>query len=237
MYRLTKRKGGLVSLIEEAYVKDAVEMLCEYEDLEMTPSEIDEMRLELCDLRAQLESQNKPVTAGAQPNITRSDILNAAMRCVCGDREQDYGSPESSFRMIAALWEPFLKQKCVSPGAELTISPEDVAAMMALFKIARIATGHGKADSWVDGAGYLACGGEIEAAGIATAQMKVYFAFSPQIMQVWPEIQRKGRDGHGERAPAKMGMQGLPGRVLCSGFSPEVLLFLRLRKYWSGAEL
>lgn len=170
MYRLTQRKGGLVSSAEGAYAKDVVEMLCEYEDLEMTPSEIDEMRLELCDLRAQLESQNKPVTTETQPNITRSDILNAAMRCVCGDREQDYGSPESSFRMIAALWEPFLKQKCVSPGAELTISPEDVAAMMCLFKLARISTGHGKADNWVDLCGYGACGGEIEATGIATAQ-------------------------------------------------------------------
>lgn len=170
MRRLTQRKGGLVSSAEGAYVKDVVEMLCEYEDLEMTPSEIDEMRLELCDLRAQLENRNEPAMTGTQPNITRSDILNAAMRCVCGDREQDYGSPESSFRMIAALWEPFLKQKCVSPGAELTISPEDVAAMMCLFKLARISTGHGKADNWVDLCGYGACGGEIEAAGIATAQ-------------------------------------------------------------------
>lgn len=170
MYRLTARKDGLVSMTNEADAKKVTEMLCEYEELEMSPSEIDEMRLELCDLRAQLESQNKPVTIGTQAYITREDILNTAMRCVCGDREQDYGSPESSFRMIAALWEPFLKQKCVSPGAELTISPEDVAAMMALFKIARIATGHGKADNWVDGAGYLACGGEIEAAGITAAQ-------------------------------------------------------------------
>lgn len=35
--------------------------------------------------------------------------------------------------------------------------------MMCLFKIARIATGHGKADNWVDLAGYAACGGELEA--------------------------------------------------------------------------
>lgn len=40
--------------------------------------------------------------------------------------------------------------------------PEDVAAMMALLKIARIASGHAKADNWVDLAGYAACGGEIE---------------------------------------------------------------------------
>jgi hypothetical protein len=34
--------------------------------------------------------------------------------------------------------------------------------MMALLKVARIATGHGKADNWVDLAGYAACGGELE---------------------------------------------------------------------------
>jgi predicted membrane channel-forming protein YqfA (hemolysin III family) len=36
------------------------------------------------------------------------------------------------------------------------------AAMLALLKIARIASGHAKADNWVDLAGYAACGGEIE---------------------------------------------------------------------------
>ena len=36
--------------------------------------------------------------------------------------------------------------------------------MLALLKIARIASGHGKSDNWVDLAGYAACGGEIQAA-------------------------------------------------------------------------
>lgn len=40
--------------------------------------------------------------------------------------------------------------------------PEDVAAMMALLKIARIADGNSKDDNWIDGCGYLACGGEID---------------------------------------------------------------------------
>lgn len=44
----------------------------------------------------------------------------------------------------------------------IMLDAKDVALMMALFKIARIMTGHGKADNWVDGCGYLACGGEIE---------------------------------------------------------------------------
>ena len=165
MYRLTQRKGGLIAMKDGADAKKVTEMLCEYEDLEMTPSEIDEMRLRLCDLEAQLLNASSDEAAPAKITYNRAEILNAAMRCVCGDREQDYGSPESSFRMIAALWEPFLKQKCLAPGAELTIQPEDVAAMMCLFKLARISTGHGKADNWIDLAGYAANGGEIETGG------------------------------------------------------------------------
>ena len=42
------------------------------------------------------------------------------------------------------------------------VNAVDVAAMLALLKIARIASGHAKEDNWVDLAGYAACGGEIE---------------------------------------------------------------------------
>ena len=84
--------------------------------------------------------------------MTRESILNRAMECVCGEREQDYGSPEDSFGKIAELWSVHL-------GTEITA--EDVAVMMALLKLARIGTGVATDDSWVDVAGYAACGGEI----------------------------------------------------------------------------
>ena len=42
------------------------------------------------------------------------------------------------------------------------LKPKDVAAMLAMLKIARIASGNAKEDNWVDLAGYAACGGEIE---------------------------------------------------------------------------
>ena len=93
--------------------------------------------------------------------MNRKEILDQAHKCVCGDRDEQYGSPEDSFRMIADLWVPYLKEKCVSRGAIVDIEPEDVAAMMVLFKMARVATGSYSADSWVDAAGYAACGGEI----------------------------------------------------------------------------
>ena len=85
--------------------------------------------------------------------MTRSEILAAANRIVNGEREEQYNSPEQSFEKIALLWSAYL-------GAE--ISAVDVASMMALLKIARVKTGSGRADNWIDLAGYAACGGEIE---------------------------------------------------------------------------
>jgi len=83
--------------------------------------------------------------------MTRPEILKAAEECVCGHREEDYGSPEDNFRVIANLWTAYR-------GALFT--PIDVAMMMALLKIARIRNG-GTTDSFVDLAGYAACGGEL----------------------------------------------------------------------------
>lgn len=94
--------------------------------------------------------------------LTRADILHAAEKCVCGQREQDYGTPEDNFETIAVLWETYLRRACVDEAGGVYIDATDVAAMMALLKIARIAAGGGKADSWIDLAGYAACGAECE---------------------------------------------------------------------------
>ena len=46
--------------------------------------------------------------------MTRKEILAAAEKCVCGDREQDHGSPENNFRLIAEFWHTYLSAKCVA---------------------------------------------------------------------------------------------------------------------------
>lgn len=84
----------------------------------------------------------------------RREILDEAARCVCGDRESEYGSPEDNFKLIAALWGDYLRWE---------ITPVDVAMMMTMLKIARIKGGTMTRDSFVDAAGYMACGGEIAA--------------------------------------------------------------------------
>lgn len=84
----------------------------------------------------------------------RAEILHEAEHCICGQREQDYGSPEDNFSIIAKLWTDY---------TGTLITSLDVAMMMCLLKIARIKNGGGSGDSFVDLAGYAACGGEIHA--------------------------------------------------------------------------
>ena len=96
--------------------------------------------------------------------MTREEILEEAKKCVCGKREQDYGSPESNFQIIADLWNSYLFTAVGRMNRDI-ITPTDVAMMMALLKIARIRNGGGTGDSFVDLAGYAACGGEICAKG------------------------------------------------------------------------
>lgn len=90
---------------------------------------------------------------------TRAEILDAAKQCVCKDRNDQYGSPEDNFRTIAKMWSAYFTAKF---GHEVEIDPHDVAVAMSMLKIARIATGKPKADNWIDGTGYLACGGELQ---------------------------------------------------------------------------
>jgi len=84
--------------------------------------------------------------------MTRAETLDKAKQCVCGQREMEYGSPEDNFKAIAKLWSAY---------KNVDFSANDVAMMMALLKIARIRTGTATEDSFVDLAGYAACGAEI----------------------------------------------------------------------------
>ena len=84
--------------------------------------------------------------------MNRADILDTAKTYVTKDRDAVHGSAQRNFEIIAALWSAY---------AQHPLSTADVAVMMTLMKCARIKANPAHVDSWVDGAGYLACGGEI----------------------------------------------------------------------------
>ena len=83
--------------------------------------------------------------------MTRKECLDAAAKCVLQDRAAEYGKVENNFERIADLWEAYL---------HAPISALDVAMMMALLKVARAKANPAHADSFVDLAGYAACGAE-----------------------------------------------------------------------------
>ena len=95
--------------------------------------------------------------------MKRSEILEAARCCVCGEREQDYGTPENNFETIGLLWGVYLRAAHPEFAKVMPINgitAKDAGTMLALLKVARIATGSSP-DSFIDLAGYAACAGEI----------------------------------------------------------------------------
>ena len=77
----------------------------------------------------------------------RGAVLDEVRKTINGDRQDAYGNPEDSFRMISDLWTAYLDKY---------VSPQDVAMMMVLLKCARQKTGKGKRDNFVDMCGYAA---------------------------------------------------------------------------------
>lgn len=83
--------------------------------------------------------------------------LETAISCVTQDRQNDYGKPENNFATIANYWNKYL----LSTGRDASFCPTDVAIMMGLLKIARMASSPTKADNYIDAAGYFAIAAEL----------------------------------------------------------------------------
>ena len=88
--------------------------------------------------------------------LKRAEILRTAEKYVTQDRATEHGDMEDNFITIALYWSIHL-------GTDVTAA--DVAVMMTLLKLARMRGNEQNLDNWVDGCGYLACGGELACRG------------------------------------------------------------------------
>ncbi len=98
--------------------------------------------------------------------MTREDTLQKAIEIVVDGREDEYGSPEYSFKLIADLWTTYL-------SAEVT--PKDVANMMILLKIART-KGAYNPDNYIDMCGYAACANEVQSWSLSQTKIRKEYA-------------------------------------------------------------
>ena len=90
-------------------------------------------------------------------NITKQDLLEKAKAAV-GDRGLNYGKPEDNFNRIAARWNAHVLNRW---GIHVGFDAVDVAIMCADLKLARLENDPKHLDSWVDLAGYAACGANL----------------------------------------------------------------------------
>ena len=92
-------------------------------------------------------------TTTSEPSTLRVEALREAARIISGERDRQYGKPEDNFKRIAKIWS-------VTLG--IPVSNEDVAMAMVAVKVARYASKSGyQPDTWIDIAGYAACGYEV----------------------------------------------------------------------------
>lgn len=83
--------------------------------------------------------------------MDKVEALQAAINAVA-ERGENYGSVRENHLRIARLWSVVLGQD---------VTPEQVALCMTCLKVARLIETPDHEDSWIDIAGYGACGVEI----------------------------------------------------------------------------
>lgn len=86
-----------------------------------------------------------------------SEILSRASNLVTGDREKQHGNKVDNHTNIARFWSAYLQ--CIKTNE---LSPENVAMMMALLKVARTTLGNHNPDDYIDGSAYVGIAGEIK---------------------------------------------------------------------------
>jgi hypothetical protein len=99
--------------------------------------------------------------SGTGANMVKAEeIANKAASLVAGDRAATHGDKAINFRNIADMWNAWLDIRFPT-GPLATLTPADVAKLMALLKIARMESGQYNADDAVDAVGYIAISGEL----------------------------------------------------------------------------
>lgn len=118
-------------------------------------------------MRPEMEG-NAMIGAAQRGPTARSQLLHEADKITSQDRNSAYGEPEDNFSNIAAYWNAYAAQR----EFRVDFNNQDVAHMMILMKMARLATNLEHRDSLLDIAGYAACGEDCRAARNVNSQAK-----------------------------------------------------------------
>ena len=94
--------------------------------------------------------------SGMVRDSIRGKVLTEAHDLITGDRNNRYGPPTQDFQRTAEILNAIGYRR---PGGK-GLQPHDVAVIQIALKMSRVTWTPDKRDSWVDIAGYAACGYE-----------------------------------------------------------------------------
>lgn len=72
--------------------------------------------------------------------MKRAEILEAARKCVCGEREREYGRPENNFALIGKLWEASRPVSRVTASLTWPVTPPVLARSPRRRRKSRLST-------------------------------------------------------------------------------------------------
>jgi hypothetical protein len=89
----------------------------------------------------------------------RAEILDEAKAAITQDRNNLYGPPSQNFEQMARMASVLGYS---GPGGR-ELRPHDVSVILILLKLSRLTWSPDSRDSWLDIAGYAACGWQCSA--------------------------------------------------------------------------
>ena len=90
--------------------------------------------------------------------MNTTEILQKTEKLVNDSRAKTHGDKIKNHENIARLWSSYLQNKT---QLNIILTPEDIAQLMTLLKIARSQAGEHNVDDFIDTCGYASIAGEI----------------------------------------------------------------------------
>jgi hypothetical protein len=119
--------------------------------------------------------------------LVREEILQAAIKHICKDREEEYGTPYENLQCADELIEVYLRY-----NGDKDVKEE---MLMMLVKIARLITGGYKRDTVEDIAGYAALYGDRMELLETSPEQHQFICGTPMIEMAMEREERKKNGG------------------------------------------
>lgn len=125
--------------------------------------------------------------------LGRKVVLDTASDAVLRERNKTYGEPDEDFQRIAKIATAMGFRMDMADGSIRELTGSDVSLFMIALKTSRLVWSPSHQDSWVDIAGYAACG--FETASLEAERRKRWEQDSAVAVDIRASVEGSQREG------------------------------------------